>query len=214
VLHDGPCPRALAIILMFGACAGGGEPRSARCPTVHSNAEESSPVQALATWPGSLEETRWTRPAAFTSLEPVRGIAGQPAAHEGDDYVHSDPTVREVVVRSAADGLVVYVRHGCPQSAPFAPNRLLRECAAGWGNHIIVRHRELYTRYAHLAKIEVTSGDRVMLGERLGTMGNSGRSDIRHLHFELGKRSRPVAPCGPSQSFDVIYEPTRLPFGQ
>ena len=48
--------------------------------------------------------------------------------------------------------------------------------------------------------------------EPLGVMGNSGRSDERHLHFELASHTGLFDPCEPSQSMDQVHDPEGLPF--
>lgn len=56
----------------------------------------------------------------------------------------------------------------------------------GFGNTIVINHGDgLKTRYAHLSKITVSSGDKVSQGERIGLSGNSGNSTGPHLHFEV-----------------------------
>jgi murein DD-endopeptidase MepM/ murein hydrolase activator NlpD len=92
-------------------------------------------------------------------LEPVRGVMGDAAAHEGDDYINADASLADVGVVAAAVGTVVYARRGCPPSTVFAPNQSLREGGAGWGNHVILQHHDVYTRYAHLANMAVVAGD-------------------------------------------------------
>ena len=59
----------------------------------------------------------------------------------------------------------------------------------GWGNHLVVDHGDnIYSRYAHLRfnGIYKKVGQKVTKDEIIGLMGNSGRSDIRHLHLEIG----------------------------
>ncbi len=57
---------------------------------------------------------------------------------------------------------------------------------SGYGNCVIVRHKNgLETVYAHLSKILVESGQKVVSGDVLGLGGNTGHSYGSHLHFEI-----------------------------
>lgn len=187
----------------------------AACPAFTSQQQEFSPVQTAASGlPASSELLTWSRPAAtWTYLVPFSGTPGQPASHEGVDYVHSSAAVPSVPILAAADGQVAYVRLGCPQSSMFNQNLFLRECGAGWGNHVVILHGwGIFTRYAHLApnSVSVEVGQRVFRGQQIAEMGNTGRSDVRHLHFELGWRSTPFDPCVPAQSFGRVHDPELL----
>jgi murein DD-endopeptidase MepM/ murein hydrolase activator NlpD len=58
--------------------------------------------------------------------------------------------------------------------------------ASGYGRLIKIRHEfGIETRYAHLNAIRVEVGQRVSRGDRIGDMGNSGRSTGPHLHYEI-----------------------------
>lgn len=180
-----------------------------------STEQEYAPVQrAAAGLPRGSAELLWQRPSADTYWVAFAGTPGRKAGHEGVDHVHNDPEVSEVPVVAMADGEVVYVRLGCPQSAAFGKNRSARECGSGWGNHVVVHHGDgIYTRYAHLDPegVGVGVGDTVRRGEQLGLMGNSGRSETRHLHYELGTMASGFDPDAPAQSFDAVYDPRVLP---
>lgn len=71
---------------------------------------------------------------------------------------------------------------------------------AGWeglyGNCILLDHGFGYvTRYAHLSKIDVRAGQKVIRGETIGKVGSTGKSTGPHLHYEVhlkGKIMNPV----------------------
>lgn len=60
----------------------------------------------------------------------------------------------------------------------------------GYGNYVMISHQNNYvTLYAHLAGVSVKKGERVLAGQAIGMMGNTGNSYGAHLHFELRKYS-------------------------
>ena len=67
---------------------------------------------------------------------------------------------------------------------------------SGYGNVIKIRHAFGYeTVYAHLHRIRVKVGDMVERGDRIGDMGNTGRSTGTHLHYEIRIDGKPVNPA-------------------
>jgi murein DD-endopeptidase MepM/ murein hydrolase activator NlpD len=63
------------------------------------------------------------------------------------------------------------------------------------GNYIIITHRNgLESWYMHLSKIEVEQAQTINRGERIGEMGNSGRSTGPHLHFQIVASEKPINP--------------------
>lgn len=66
----------------------------------------------------------------------------------------------------------------------------------GYGNTIVVNHGYGYkTRYAHLSRISVRNGQKVVRGEEIGLVGNTGKSTGPHLHYEViykGKHDNPI----------------------
>lgn len=57
-----------------------------------------------------------------------------------------------------------------------------------WGNTIIIRHADqLYSKISHLKKgsVKVAPGDAVKKGQIIAHCGNSGRSPVPHLHFQV-----------------------------
>lgn len=94
--------------------------------------------------------------------------------HNGADFASSYGTP----IFATADGVVVH---------------------AGWeggfGRLVRIRHEfGIETYYAHLSKISVNVGQRVSRGDRIGDMGNSGRSTGTHLHYEVRQSGKPVNP--------------------
>lgn len=60
--------------------------------------------------------------------------------------------------------------------------------AGGYGNYVVIDHGNGYqTLYGHLlnGSILVKAGDKVKQGQRIGTMGSTGRSTGTHCHFEI-----------------------------
>ena len=65
----------------------------------------------------------------------------------------------------------------------------------GYGKLIKIKHDFGYeTRYAHLSKISVSVGQRISQGDRIGKMGNTGRSTGTHLHYEIRRNGKPINP--------------------
>lgn len=44
--------------------------------------------------------------------------------------------------------------------------------------------------YAHLSKLDVKAGDKVVKGQQIGLSGNTGNSSGPHLHFEMRNNIR------------------------
>lgn len=105
-----------------------------------------------------------------------RSYNGGPVSsfHEGQDF--SAPT--GAVVTAPAPGVVV-----------------LAEALTVRGNAVILDHGAgLHTGYWHLSKIEVTVGQRVETGDKLGEVGATGLSTGAHLHWEMRVGLTPVDP--------------------
>jgi murein DD-endopeptidase MepM/ murein hydrolase activator NlpD len=112
--------------------------------------------------------------------------------HAGAGRDLADYRCYRLPVLACADGTVVKVVSDVPDNAPGERN--VRE---PWGNLVVLHHAPaLYSVVAHLApgSVEVREGQVVRQGQRLGRCGNSGRSFVPHLHFQLQASARVGAP--------------------
>ena len=65
----------------------------------------------------------------------------------------------------------------------------------GYGNTVIINHGFGYkTLYAHMHKFIVKQGKKVMRGEVIGSVGNTGKSTGPHLHYEVEYKNKNVDP--------------------
>jgi len=86
----------------------------------------------------------------------------------------------------------------------------------GLGNVVEIDHGNGYvTRYAHLADILVSKGQKVSRGKRIASVGISGNSFAPHLHYEVIKDGVPANPVdymfsdlGPGEYVNVSYMST------
>ena len=160
--------------------------------------------------PGSLPElppvTAVAEPAGpmmrmMTFEEPVRGFAIN--SHFGMRRLGGERGVRmhKGVDIAAPAGTAVY------SSAEGEILRIGRQ-PEGYGNFIEIRHPNgMTTLYAHLSRIDVASGDRVLAGERIGLVGSTGYSTGPHLHFEVRRNGAQVNPGRVvGETFEVAVE--------
>jgi murein DD-endopeptidase MepM/ murein hydrolase activator NlpD len=65
----------------------------------------------------------------------------------------------------------------------------------GYGNKVIIDHNNGYKSvYAHLSSIDVSVGETVSAGSKIGNMGSTGQSTGVHLHIEIYKNGSRVNP--------------------
>ena len=189
------------------------ESENPACLAYESQEEEFSNVQIVGEKNLNLDFSSFI--ATYQTRIEFSGRLGELAEHEGLDLFNIDKELSDVPIHTIAEGVVVYARIGCPSSTQFSDNKTLRECGAGWGNHLIIDHgNNIYSRYGHMRFDGVYKrvGDKVNKDEIVGLMGNSGRSEGRHLHLEIGYYSGDFDSCGPSKSFDFVVNPADYGF--
>ncbi len=101
-------------------------------------------------------------------------IYGTTRFHEGMDFAANPGTE----VYATGDGTVVEVGW-----------------QTGYGNTIVIDHGFGYvTRYAHLQAFRTQRGKKVVRGEVIGEVGNTGKSTGPHLHYEVHVKGQVVNP--------------------
>ncbi len=77
----------------------------------------------------------------------------------------------------------------------------------GYGRIIEIDHGHgITTRFAHLSKILVEDGQLVERGQKIGTLGNSGRSSGPHLHYEIRSWDQALNPIKFMQAGTQAFE--------
>lgn len=106
--------------------------------------------------------------------------------------VRFDPFTRRPAYHS---GLDFNGRHATPIHATGPGVVSFTGQRSGYGNVVEIDHgRGLKTRYAHLSGFAVQRGQRVAVGQRIASMGSTGRSTGTHLHYEVWVNGRAQNP--------------------
>lgn len=117
---------------------------------------ESLPVRSPLVGPARISSRFGPRRDPFT---------GRMARHGGLDF----RAARGTMVRATAAGTVTRAGR-----------------VGGYGKLVEIDHGNgLVTRYAHLSRITVDTGDRIAAGTLIGKVGSTGRSTGPHLHYEV-----------------------------
>jgi murein DD-endopeptidase MepM/ murein hydrolase activator NlpD len=94
----------------------------------------------------------------------------------------------------------------CPVYAAGAGSVAKAGYDAGYGNYVIIRHDKLVTLYSHLKDLNgVTVGKKVSAGQRIGLIGNTGKTTGPHLHYEI--RLVPDMESGFKDSVKQLFDP-------
>ncbi len=132
-------------------------------------------------------ETRSAQLSAIPSIAPVRGWFGGGFAYRKDPFTG---------MRAFHGGLDIVAEHGSPIRAPAAGRVTRAAREPGYGNAIYIAHgRGITTRYAHLDRLAARPGDRVVRGDIIGYVGDTGRSLGAHLHYEVLVNNARVDPA-------------------
>jgi len=128
----------------------------------------------------------WTQFADAPSIWPIEGkissgfgeredpFNGEGKFHTGLDILAPTGTP----IRAAGDGVV-----------------LTSGMANGYGREIVIDHGHgVRTLYGHMSALVAIEGQRVIRGQVIGYVGQSGRATCPHLHYEVRINNIPVNP--------------------
>ncbi|PET58516.1 peptidase M23 [Bacillus sp. AFS001701] len=126
--------------------------------------EQEKAIKAASSNSGS----NFTRPAEGYVSSGFGYRSFDHETHYGVDIAKNGSTP----IVSVANGVVIRAYH-----------------SSSYGNVVFITHNikgKVFTSvYAHMQKYQVSTGQTVSKGQKIGTMGNTGHSFGQHLHFEL-----------------------------
>ena len=97
--------------------------------------------------------------------------------------------------RKMHEGLDIASRMGSPVVATADGIVSSIKTEAGYGKMVTLDHGYGYrTLYTHNSKFHVKVGQRVRRGDRIASVGNTGRSTGSHVHYEIRLNGVPVNP--------------------
>lgn len=134
----------------------------------------------------SLSE--WERAEALGTLfkYPVRGRLTSRMGFRTDPFTKR---------RAYHAGIDIANRIGTPVYASQSGKVTYTGYKGHYGKTVILSHQQGYTTvYGHLDKIVVKKGQTVKQGQKIATVGNTGRSTGPHLHFEIRRYRRVIDP--------------------
>lgn len=134
----------------------------------------------------SYFEKQNTLLASMPSIWPARGWVTSDFGQRVDPF-----TADRIMHR----GIDIGAAHGTQIKAPSDGLVIFAGVDGGYGKVLVLDHGYgVKTRYAHLSEISVTVGDHIKRGERIGAIGNTGRSTGPHLHYEVRINGVPENP--------------------
>jgi muramidase (phage lysozyme)/biotin carboxyl carrier protein len=149
-------------------------PQAAKANNGIGSTSTSTPSSSAT--PTEIKPGRFVLPCTGKTGNGINGGGNGLRRHTGVDIAN----VQGTPIVASAEGVVYKALTGCRVGD--------HSCGGGYGNNVVIQHPNGYfTRYAHLHEVLVSPGQKVKQGERIGTMGNTGRSFGSHLHFEIRK---------------------------
>jgi murein DD-endopeptidase MepM/ murein hydrolase activator NlpD len=144
------------------------------------------PVYPVPWVPGPYDHFYFLNPIAAYEIPPAYSNYGygdvffENVVHTGIDI----PGDIGIPILAAGEGRVIYAGQGIYRGGEDVFDD-------PYGKAIVIEHsfsyqgEPLFTLYAHLDEIIVAEGQSVQAGQKIGYMGNTGKTTGPHLHFEV-----------------------------
>lgn len=117
--------------------------------------------------------------------------------HKANDIVGNNGSYNVLdTIRAFYGGTIELICNTCNENFNYAKygndanQTAINKYGHSYGNFVLINHGKINghsykTRYAHLQSIAVSVGQKVIEGQDIGYMGNTGYSEGGHTHFEL-----------------------------
>ena len=104
---------------------------------------------------------------------------------------HSHPVYKNVQLPQN-NGVTLVVKHGAQAKAVFNGTVSQVVVLPGYNQCVLVNHGEYFTLYSKLKSVSVKAGQKITVGQVVGTVDTIGGEDL--FHFELWQGSTPQNP--------------------
>jgi murein DD-endopeptidase MepM/ murein hydrolase activator NlpD len=160
-----------------------------------SAATPAAPTTAQAAEPPAGAAIAWQYPLDNMRVTSFFGVHREvlPTPHKGIDLAARKGTP----VHASANGTII-------AAGPLAENH------GRYGNAVIIEHGAQRSLYAHLDSVNVTPGQRVVAGQLIGKVGETGFATGPHLHLEIRRNDQLIDPATVLANLDTHATPRAL----
>ena len=169
-------------------------------PVVNDTPTEGQELPVVGTQPvtGEVDATlpQGSLPVMTKPLQTASPVAGETVAAYAMDQLGYNPTTRDWRVHNGVDIAAEAGTAVCAAAEGTVYSVFEDETM---GTTVVIRHADGYvTCYASLGEATVKTGDKVALGQKLGTVGNTALLENaigEHVHFSVTHNDQPMDPA-------------------
>ena len=162
--------------------------------------QQDVPVAVIKPEDNETKPVETTEPQPTVTRQPIQTAApveGQTVAVYAMDSLGYNPTTRDWRVHNGVD---IAAEEGTPVLAAANGTVYTVYEDDTMGTTVVIRHSDGYvTKYASLAAdVAVAPGDKVTLGQKIGTVGNTALLESAvgaHVHFSVTRNDEPMNPA-------------------